>query len=1013
MTGEQLPRLDHRDADDVYAQLLATVPGYATYWRPRPGGAGDALLRIVARYSGLVLASAADAVDKGELAFLDALGVDLLPPQAAQAPMVFTVAPDAQADPGLPAGTQIAATTPTVLGSLGTGPVGGSAPAVAADPLVFATDEAITLARASLSTLYSVYPDIDGYADHTAALTSGFMLYDGMRPVEHHLYLGHESLLSLAGEVDVTLEFTLGSDLRPGTLTKSGLAKQPKPFPIEWEYLSSDGWAAFDSVEDHTYGLCESGEVRLRKRCGPPAAKGAVDGMPGYWLRGRLTTPLSGYGSKDQPRLPLIDTVRMHLATRSAGIAPDTAYANDVRLDTTRDFMPFGAQPAVSSTFVVACDQAFRQAGARIGISLAYTGGMPAGPTADLALFWEYSVAPGVWRALGAGDTEFRDLSADFSAAPQADPQITFRCPADWAQVTVNGEQHYWLRVRVTAGSYGGPPTYSVNGSGTSYAVTIGDEPKPPQLASLLVSCTTDVGPVVPDHCVTLNGFAYDHRSDPCRWGGRPFAPFRPSDDRFAAVYLGFAKPLPVGLVSLYVQVPGSGDGSESRSPYVWEYLSGDGWSELTVRDDTEGFGRSGMLQLIGPADAVSAPGPAGDTYFIRARTRQPIDPDPSPVDSVRLNAVWATQRSTVRGEVAGRGDGTPRQVLLTQHAPVLAGQRLEVQEWRGTGREWQSLFAGVPADQTRYDTDPRGTVTAVWVTWQERPYLYSSGPAERHYTIERTTGLIRFGNGDQGMALPPGAAVMLGYDYGGGVAGDVAAGAISQLLSGVPYLDQVANGAAAAGGAAGERIDQVRSRGPQRLRSGDRPVTPADYECLTREASPEVAIARCLPTTGPDGFGEPGWVTLVVVPQSATAQPEPSQVLLRTIRSALARRAPAAIAGQIGVIGPRYRTVGVVAEAIPADPGQAAAVESAIVEALNAFLHPVNGGPAGGGWNFGDAVHLSQVVGVVLGVPGVLSAPHVALLSGTDAYGDAVPVDADMLPCAGRHLIKLRLGVR
>src|SRR5262249_22890365 len=155
-----------------------------------------------------------------------------------------------------------------------------------------------------------------------------------------------------------------------------------------------------------------------------------------------------------------------------------------------------------------------------------------------------------------------------------------------------------------------------------------------------------------------------------------------------------------------------------------------------------------------------------------------------------------------------------------------------------------------------------------------------------------------------------------------------------------------------------------------------------------------------------------PGWVTVVVVPQAVVARPEPSQQLLGTVRAALAAQAPAAIAGQIRVVGPRYRDVGVVAEAIPADPGQAAAVESAILAALDPVLHPVNGGPAGGGWSFGNAVHLSQIVAVILGTPGVRSAPHVALLSGTDAYGDQVPVGADMLPCAGRHLVKLRLGV-
>ena len=1002
------PWIDHRDAADVLAELLATVPGYSTYWRPRPGGAGYALLQIVARFGAVVVAATGAAVDKGELAFLDAYGIDLLPPQAAQAPMMFQVTPDSPADPGLPSGTQIAAPAPTVLGS-----IGASTTSAAASALVFSTNTAITLAKARLTTLYSAYPDVDQYADHSAAIASGFLLYDGMQPVDHHLYIGHDTALQLSGDVDLTLEFNLASDLRPDTYTKSGLPKQPKPFPIAWEYLSTDGWATFDSVDDHCYGLAESGQIVLHKRCGSPSAQGAVNGVTSYWLRGRLTAPLSNFGTKQQPKLPLIDTVRMRIANRDGNLPADVAFATDVRLDTTRDFQPFGTQPVVASAFLVSCDAAFRQTDARIGMSLSYTGGTPGQASADLALYWEYSTAPGVWSALGTADAELHDHTANFSAATTLDPVISFLRPPDWAKVNVNGAEEYWLRVRITRGGYGGPTTYTVTDDGGNWSVVPANVPHPPTLSALSFSYETQVGPVIPDHCVTRNGFAYDDESDACRWGGRPFPPFAPMPDLNAAVNFGFDQPLPIGLVSLYVDVPGSGDGSDTPSAYLWEYLAADGWGELSVLDDSSGFTRSGMIELIGPADPVTAPGPSGPTYWIRARTRELIDPEPSAVTSVTLNATWATQRTSVRNEIAGRGDGTPHQIMVAQHAPILRGQTLEVQEWHGTGREWESLFAGIPTDQVRYDTDPRGTVIAVWVTWQERPYLYSSAPTDRHYTIERSTGLLRFGTGAQGMVVPPGASVMLGYDYGGGAPGNVSVGALSQLQSGVPYLAQVTNSEAAAGGAAGETMAEVRRRGPQRLKNGGRPVAPSDYEWLAREASPEVAVARCLPTTGPDGHGEPGWVTVVVVPQGQLPAPQPSQLLLRTVRTALAAAAPAAIASQIRIVGPTYRPVSVVVEAIPTDPGTAAAVEDALVTALNAFLHPVNGGPDRTGWRMGDAVHLSQVVQVVLGTPGVRSAPHVALMSDGDVYGDAVPMGPQTLPIAGRHLVKLTLGVR
>lgn len=1004
------PLLDDRTKDDVLEELLENVPGYSAYWRPREGAAGYALLQVVSRYCGLVIGALNGAVDKAELAFLDALGIDLLPPQAARVPLVFTLTPDAPVDPPLPAGTQVAASPPPVLATSIAPPPQAQATS-SPDQLVFATDEEIALVRAQLISLYSTYPDLDEIADHSAAIGTGFQLYSGMQPVTHHLYLGHDSLLALAGSADISLDFDLESDLSPGTLTKSGKPKLPKGLALTWEYLGDDGWVAFDPVEDHTYGLALAGEVQLRKRCGGPSAQGKVDGVQSYWLRARVDTPLP-FGSKDQPKLPIVDTIRVRLALNHDGLPADVAFADDLQIDTSKDFLPFGQQPDVGTSFLIACDEAFSKEGARVGLTVAFSPGLTITPIGGLALAWEYSVAPGVWKAVGGTeDSEFVDHTLGFTTPTPADSSISFLRPPDWASVSVNGEQHFWLRVRIDVGSFGGPTTYSVVNDSGNWKVVAANEPHPPMLRSIAFSYSYRTGPFAPDHCLALNGYEYDDFTGACLWGRAPFLPFTPLPDRFAAVYLGFDRVLPVGLVSLYVDVPGSGGTAFQVSPYVWEYQTADGWVEITVLDETAGFVRSGLIQFIGAPDAVSAAGSAGPTWWVRARAKDAVDPDPTPVAALQLNAVWATQLNAVQGEVLGNSDGTPRQVMQAQHNPILEQQLLEVQEWRGKTREWESLFADVPPERLRYDKDPRGTVTGVWVTWEPQPYLYSSAATDRHYSIDRSDGLVRFGNGVQGAIPPAGAPVVLSYDYGGGVQGNLPPATVTQLHAAVPYVQDIANPVAAAGGATGETVAQVRRRGPQRLKNGGRSVARDDYEWLAREASPEVAIARCLPTTGPDGRGEPGWVTVVVVPQSIVAQPQPSQELLRRVEQALAGQAPAAIARQVIVTGPAYRAVSVQAEAIPTDPSRATEVEEAIEHALDAFLNPVNGGPDGTGWEFGQSVELSEVAQVIVGTDGVESAPHVSLVSGTDAYGDAVPIGPDELPCAGKHLLKLTVS--
>ena len=105
------PALDSRALLDVMAQLRQLASGNVPEWKPAPGGdAGVMLQRIFARMMELALARLNGVPDKNLMAFLDTMGVSLLPPSAAQAPLTFTLKPGAPATL-VPKGTQ-AGTTP-------------------------------------------------------------------------------------------------------------------------------------------------------------------------------------------------------------------------------------------------------------------------------------------------------------------------------------------------------------------------------------------------------------------------------------------------------------------------------------------------------------------------------------------------------------------------------------------------------------------------------------------------------------------------------------------------------------------------------------------------------------------------------------------------------------------------------------------------------------------------------------------------------------------------------------
>ncbi len=397
---------------------------------------------------------------------------------------------------------------------------------------------------------------------------------------------------------------------------------------------------------------------------------------------------------------------------------------------------------------------------------------------------------------------------------------------------------------------------------------------------------------------------------------------------------------------------------------------------------------------------------------WVRARLKTDGAPEQSRIKGIYPNAVWARQVQTVNNETLGSGTGQPSQWLRFQQFPVLEGEVVQVRELDGAQANVgfpalteQLTEAGIPDSAIRTVTDARsGLITEVWVTWFGQPNFYFSGPDDRHYVLNRATGRIIFGDGVNGMLPTAGNSNIVSYLYqaGGGLAGDVAAGAINQLLSGASARS-VTNPAAAEGGADTEPAANVSWRGPQVLRHRGAALAAADYESLALQASPGVAIARCLPATDANLRPAPGWVTLIVVPRSLDPEPAPSYELKQEVLAYIAARAPAAVeAGRISIIAPNYLAVGVSATVAARTISQSGVVKAAVVSALSQFLHPVYGGPSGRGWPFGRNVFLSDVASLLEGVDGVDYVQGLELLLDLIPSGDAVTVPPERLVAAG-----------
>lgn len=1051
MTPTPAPPLDDRDEAAVLADLLARLPSYIPGWSVPDSGPSRALAQVAARYAAVVSGLLNRAPDKNLLAFLDQAGESLVEARAARVPVVFRFQPPAPPPPpAVPSGALAALNLPPpppaiplpVLNirvpartKVATAAAGGGA------PVVFETERAFALLAANLARVVSLWPGRDTYEDHSGALAAGtpFTLFTSTDVTPHALYLAHDAYFQLQGKCTVELAFDL---IEPSSARLN----------VSWEYWDGQGWHPFGDpelvpatgatpapgdpapggVDDGTDGFRRSGVVTLSGDC-VDTARTAVDGAQAFWLRGRLIDPLPPDAGRRDPLVGRVkvDTVVQRLFDPRGldaygttdqllallkndpklGLKPDQALGEGMSLDLSKAFYPLGQSPQPGSTFAFSSEEIFSKPGAVVRVAL----NQIAGPMGDASridvsaqIAWE-SWDGSSWVALrssAVGPTLGID-GVDFSASGV----YGFLVPDEGIPTsTLGGKDGRWVRARVDLGDYTSTqPIPFKDSAGKSQELDIVTT-VPPLLSEFRLAYVYRSPRAFPERCLSYNDFVYEDHGDDVRWPGAGFAAFRSVSDATPALYLGFDRPLPVDDVSLFAAVEEQ-EGGPPGPTLTWEYWDGLAWSELAVADDTANLVRPGMVSFIGPADAAPLPRFGAPLTWVRARLREDGTPAPSTVDAIALNAVWASQSETVVNEVLGSGTGEPSPAYFAARNPVLDGERLEVRELDGrrAAVELPVLAQGVDPVDLNVVSDARGVVREVWVRWHGRPNFDDSGPGDRDYVLERSQGRVVFGDGVNGRLLPAGTdnVVLRAYRTGGGVAGNVPAEAVAQLLGGIPYVSGVTNPRAAEGGADGETLDQVRVRGPQVLRHRGRALAARDYESLAREASPAVAVARALPATDPGGRPAPGRVKVVIVPRSQDPRPEPTFELRRQVTAYLQDRMPAATAG-VYVTGPSYLPVGVAVVVAPLDPTEAGPVGVAVRQALEAFLHPLTGGPGGRGWPFGRGVAVSDVAAALEPVAGVDSVRDLELLLDGVAQGDSVDVPPDRIVVAGTLKIRL-----
>jgi|AntRauMinimDraft_4_1070384.scaffolds.fasta_scaffold00094_11 hypothetical protein len=1052
------PTLDGRGREELLDELTELADQYVDGWEPSSVDTATVLLRIAAEFGAETIQQLNRLPQKHRAAFLDTLGFQRHPPQAARLPLSVDVSADLDRNVPVPGGTQAIATTTD------------DETAVFEIP----QDRGFEATPASLTAWYAVDPKTDRLVSHEAAIDSDSQrLFVGPNHQQHALYFGDDSVLELdpGSIIEVELRGSVDSQAleeslcweyygvgEGGTAGWHSLAVDTTPTA---DTQGAAGSNAEESLRQRLDRLSTSrtqstdGAYSVSLRLPNELVSTAVDGIESRWIRCRVDAPSSA------PFATQIESVRVQVSQSPEAdqLTPDAGFTDDVPLsfEDNSDIRPLGRLPQPSSTLYLTAREPLSKPAALVTLSFespvgdsstdsASAADDPTDPAGgDSSTGVDFGVLGGPpeisWEYWNGTSWTGLAVESDDTDSLRAAGELQFVVPDDLAATAVSGHEARWIRARLVSGSYGQPSVDVTDpDSGGGF-----DPADSPQYGSISVRYEHADSSFA--HMVSENNGVRSAVSETVD----RFQPFRRLSEANQTIYLGFDDVLRDGPIPVFVPLDDPGYPQGFDPGVRWEYCTDpetDSWSRLPVEDGTCGFTEDGIVSLRFPEPTTEHERFGTRCHWIRAvvtedafsttpsdgRQSTRTDGSRSPrsatrppvVSGLHPNTQWADNARTIEDETLGTSDGSADQQFDCAYGPLI-----DCEVWVD---EADSLSAAERADlrETQPDrvaavSDDQGELTAFWVRWTPVENFVGVDSDSRVYRPDRSAGTITFGDGDAGAIPPHGDAIRSTYTTGGGPAGNVESGAVMDLKTPISLVESADNPAPADGGISVEPTEQVATRAASEIKTRGRAVTASDFERVAATAVRKLATVECHPHLGPDGTQQPGWITLLIVPDSNGERPMPSMALEQRVERAASEAAPARItAGEgsgITIRGPSYAPVSVDATVQTADEatrGRSLSVlKSELESTLDRYLHPLDGDD-GTGWAFGDlptTVSLQSHLNSVAGVETVteLSA---TIQQGEDrlrlTQGSPVPeLPVDGLVCSGEHMISVQVGGR
>ena len=944
------PVLDPRSLEDLRRQTARLARAYTPEWRyERPeDDPGAALAELFCTMFHQTIDRFNALPAKLYLEFLNQIGFQELPPVPARGTMVFTPRDTVEQPVTVPACTRVF--TPDERG----------------ENIVYETQWTIQATPAQLLEIYFT----DGEKDQICRLELSrpvpFFSPAGEQLQCHRMQLGQQHVLQLDCPCRLTLEVPDEAG-QPDQETLRALAEGE----LRWSYLHGGTQVPFEQV------FWENGRLTLEK---DSALSLEPDG------EGHLALTCEG--------TPARELVLDQVLLRSEPLQPCPAqslFSGDTPILPEEGGYCFGRRPAPYALFYLRSDTALSKRGARVNLELDLApvvedpsqeqpvlqynqhiidkrGAVRAKPddTYVSGVTWEYFNGLG-WRRL-----EVTGDKNPFSCQQEKALNTIFEVPEDLESTEVNAERGWYIRARVTdvENQFSQLQRWVlpfVKGASFQWQYETGLRPD--------WVCGEN-------HCerTAIDGAdRYEHL------GLRALSPMEPGPQ---AMYFRFDRSPHAAPLSLRFQIFGGG---ELHDQPQWEWWNGRQFTPVRCLDQTGRLGRSGAMQLFLPKPLPQACFFGRQGCWLRL-SRTSVRPGPVPVvGGICLNAVTAVQRQREPEQYFDTGvyEACKRVQLLTtpmQDCQVWVDEKSSISDG-----ELEQLLRQQP---NRVEVIRDGQqLTRCWVRWQLISNLALAGEGERVCQLDPYEGVIRFGDGRQGRVPPAGdQSIRVRYASGGGVRGNLPAGAVTALLEGLPFIAQVTNLTPMSGGTGRMSQEEIERRGNRILRTRGRAAGRRDYEDLVYEAFPQVRHVRCF--SGTDGAGRraPGHVAVVL---SGFGSPEEGEQLCDQVREHLSQRCSCCLVreGRLHVCPAAVLTVNTQVTVTVERPELAADTQQEIARRLTQLIEQV--------WksrSIGSQIRLDEVWQTVRQVPNVRTTDQILVEAryrqgGVDRL---VPLEAD-----------------